>query len=618
MERRQKRRILIFLVFPFLIAIPFISDDFVIKLIGILLTVVYVALVIFLRDSHKKEPTYAPFVHEDIEHNQYQSNVFDIDQHESFEVVSKSSPIITDENFFRVHKKDKVLLKPPDLKERYDEIVNEEMPQGVGHNDQFSFVLEKLLSVIKESFEAHTAIFFWFNKRTEKLSIEKYASNSNNVSNQKFDIEDDTLSKIVTNGEPELLSDIPITAEADNIRYYSTLQGIRSFVGVPLFFDKNLVGVLAIDSKQEDQFGIETIYSLGRFVRIITILIGLFEQKYSEFIAQKRLSGLLNLISPGVRLEEEKDIISTVERAVNYLIPWDAFCLVYYSPIEKVFKTLRVINKTSLKYIGENLEVNLQGGTLVSKCIMTGIPVKIDDTADIEFKRFTPLEDVSFDGSFIAIPLIYQEKNFGVMCFESLKKNAYTKSDVDFLKSATGMLSFIIYSVSTHNVLRNYLALDVETKALNPKTFHNRLASDLLKSQLLKVSGAIALLKIDDFLEQETLFGGNPYSQVVLVIAEIISSELSPLNLFARMSERTFAVYFFNATSKDVYLWAEKLRVRIARQSIPIVAKQSTFTVSIGVASTTDKINSDEVLHNADLALQKALESGGNKVRNIN
>ena len=85
-----------------------------------------------------------------------------------------------------------------------------------------------------------------------------------------IDIEDDILSKIVQSGEPELLSEIPSTAETDVIRYYSTAQSIRSFVGVPLFYDKTLIAIIAVDSKDEDAFGIETIYALGRFVRVIT------------------------------------------------------------------------------------------------------------------------------------------------------------------------------------------------------------------------------------------------------------------------------------------------------------------------------------------------------------
>jgi len=61
-----------------------------------------------------------------------------------------------------------------------------------------------------------------------------------------------------------------------------------------------------------------------------------------------------------------------------------------------------------------------------------------------------------------------------------------------------------------------------------------------------------------------------------------------------------------------------KLRVKIARKPITIVAKQNTYTVSIGIASTLGKLDCDEVFHNAELALQKALEKGGNAVRNIN
>ncbi|MCZ7613729.1 MAG: GGDEF domain-containing protein [Ignavibacteriaceae bacterium] len=49
-----------------------------------------------------------------------------------------------------------------------------------------------------------------------------------------------------------------------------------------------------------------------------------------------------------------------------------------------------------------------------------------------------------------------------------------------------------------------------------------------------------------------------------------------------------------------------------------MVSKQTTFTVSIGIASTTNKDNVDEVLHNANLALNKALEKGGNAVLNVN
>ncbi len=625
MDSRQKKRILIFLLVPVLAAILFITDDLVIRLITIGLMVIYVGFIIFLRDSIKFEGPYVPAgknMEDDDEDDDLYSDpqaVPKTDADESFEIVSrnKSIEVITADNYAQSFKHPKTTLKPPDLKEKFEEIANESLPEEVGHDGQFSFVLEKMLTVIKEAYSAHTAIFFWYNRKKEKLTVEKFVSSSNDVARRKFDIEDDILSKIVQRGEPELLSDISPAAEADVIRYYNSPQGIRSFVGVPLFYDKQLIAIIAVDAKVGDAFGIETIYALGRFVRVITMIISIFEEKHSDSISQQRLKGLINLIGQDISFDSESDIISSFQGSIDLLIHWDAFAFVYYDPVQKKFLVKKITNKTSLKYVGESLEVELQS-TLVGKSIVTGMPVKIDDTSTGEFDRFSKTDSVSFDGSFLAMPIVYNNQNYGVLCFESLKKNAYTNSDVQFLKSAMNIISFVIHSYSAQALLKSYLAVDIETKSLNEDTFKERLSSDLFKASQLQVPGALALIRMDDFLEQVSLFDGNPFPKVLKTIADMITKEMTPLNLFGRMGEKTFGVYFFNANTKDVFLWAEKLRVKIARKPIAVVSKQTTYTVSIGVASANNKLDVDELVYNADLALQKALEKGGNTVRNIN
>ena len=125
-------------------------------------------------------------------------------------------------------------------------------------------------------------------------------------------------------------------------------------------------------------------------------------------------------------------------------------------------------------------------------------------------------------------------------------------------------------------------------------------------------------MRIDDFLEQESLFEDNPLPKVLKAVSETISDEITPLNLFGRLDDKVFGVFFFNSTTKDVFVWAEKLRVKIARKPIEIVSKQTTYTVSIGVAASNNKTDVEEIIYNADLALKKALEKGGNTVKNIN
>ncbi len=616
MDRRQKKRILIFLLVSILLIILLITDDLVVRIITLSLLVIYLAFIIFLRDTIRFNKSFPSFDEDELpeEPDEVHAHLDD-----SFEIVSKNKnlEVITAENYFPDTRLPKTTLKPPDLKERFEEIANETVPAGIGQDGQFTFVLEKMLTVIKEAYSAHTAIFFWYNKKKEKLTVEKFISNSTEIAQRKFDIEDDILSKIVQKGEPELLSDISPTAEADVVRYYSVPQGIRSFVGVPLFYDKNLIAIIAVDSKMDDTFGIETIYALGRFVRVITMLITIFEEKHSDTVSQQRLKGMLNLINPEKKLETDEDLISIIQNSVSYLIVWDAFAFVYFNPVDQKFRTMKILNNTSLKYIGHNLDIEL-AGTLTGKSIVTGMPVKIDDTSTGGYIRFSKIEDVSFDGSFLAMPLVYSGQNYGVLCFESLKKNAYTNSDIQFLKSAVNILSYICHSFSTQNLLKSFLAVDIETRSLNSETFKERLSSDLIKAEQLKIPGSLALIRIDDFIEQESLFDGNPFPKVLTTVSETIAKEMTPMNIFGRISEKVFAVYFFNSNTKEVFIWAEKLRVKIARKPIAVVSKQTTYTVSVGIASATNKLDADEVIYNADLALQKALERGGNTVRNIN
>ena len=185
--------------------------------------------------------------------------------------------------------------------------------------------LKKILSVVKDSFMAHTAAFFWYNKNRKRLTLERYVSSSSQITQQKFDLEDDILGKIVQKEEPELLTDISSNAEIDVIRYYSVPQGIKSFVGVPLFYGKSLTGILVLDSKVNDAFGIEQVYALGRIVRVISIIITLFEEKFSESQAELRLNTLLNMLSYDKKIESESDLHRTIENAVQGLMDWDSF-----------------------------------------------------------------------------------------------------------------------------------------------------------------------------------------------------------------------------------------------------------------------------------------------------
>ena len=621
---RNKKRILIFSIIPVLAAVPFFTDDLILRLISTAILVIYVGFIIFLRDSSRAEDSYEEsFQRETFSSDDKPSDNLDYetDRGEDFTIVSPNKNIevlradgVGPDSLTSTGNKS--FFKPPDLKSNFQKIAAEKLPKDISHDEHFAFALERILAVIKEAYLAHTALFFWYNKKKQRLTLEKYASVTSDITRQKFEIENDVLSNIVKKEEPELLTDIPSNAETDIIRYYNKPQGIKSFVGVPLFYGESLAGVLGLDSRVVDAFGIETIYSLGRFVRVISLIISLFDEKFAESQSEQRLKAILDLLTTDKKFENESELYSTIEASVKSLIEWDVFTFVYFNPSDQKFKTSKISNKTSLKYAGENLEIDLPS-SLVGKAIISGVPIKVDDTSLEKNNRFAKTEDVTFDGSFLAIPLTYDEQNYGVLCFESLKKNIYNNVDVDFMKKATKIFAYIVYSFSTQNILRSLLSIDVETKLLNYNNFMKELSAELFKSKGVKAPGALVLIKIDEFLEEESLFEGDPFPKVMKSVAQMIKEETTPQNLLGRLNRKVFGIYFFNSISKDVFLWAEKLRIKVARKPISVVSKQTTFTVSIGIASLHENTEVEELVNNAELALRKAIEKGGNSVKSI-
>lgn len=634
LTKRITKRILIFLLIPILAVIPFLVDDIIIRVISTIALIIYIAFIIFLRDSiyspiesyiKKKEKEIEPlFEDEEMEKTPSYETAYDdpektLDFGDSFKIVSENKKIEVQkmgDSFSNVNNR-KSYFKPPDLKENYYRIATENITSELPQEGQFSFILEKILSVIKDAYLAHSALFFFVNKASNRLTLERYASSSNDIIHRKFDIEDDILGQIIEKKEPELLSEINPTAENDIIRYYSVKQGIKSFVGVPLFYNNELTAVVVLDSKETDAFGLETVYSLGKFVRVISHLISIFAERFEEVRAENRLKSIFSFWTNDKRYDDEIELFASIEASVKQLIHWDAFALIYFNANEQKFKTVRIINNTTLKYVGENLEVDLKD-TLAGEAILKGLPIKIDDTGEREYKRYSKAEDVSFDGSFLAVPLQYDRQYYGLLCFESLKKNAYSLSDIKFMKNAIKIFSYLVYSYANNHMLKQLLSVDIETKLLNSSTFVERLQEDLLKAKELRIDGTIALIKIDDFVEQESLFEGNPFYKILITIKDIIVKELPPIHLIGRLEEKIFAVYFFNATNKDAFLWAEKLRAKIARHPIDLSLKQTTFTVSIGLASANHNESVEQILKNAELALSRVLEKGGNSVKSIN
>lgn len=644
LNSKIKKRFWTFLLFPVFSLLTLLTDDITIRIIASCIIIVLAGVVIFFRESLKDEDETdeimpEPLVEPVITRPTIKRNSeLKTDIGEGIVIVKKKGESSVDEEVSDLSKEsvqeetlseestkvsdkivvldDKKFFKPRDFKKRYEDIALQDMPRSISDDEQFGFVLEIILQIIKEIFGAHTALFYWYNKSKGRLTLEKHVSECSDINTQKIPVVEDIVGKIIINEEPDVYQNIPTKVESDNLPYYTKPQSIKSFVGVPLFFEKKITGLLAMDSTQSYAYGIEHIYSLGRFVRIISILIALFDEKSSETQAEKRLESLLGVINSDLKFRTEFELADLLEHSARNIVDWDAISIIYFYPNDKKFKAIKVVNKTTLNYLDEGSVIELES-TVIGKAIKNRTPIKIDDVAKAGNPRYNKAESIQFEGSFLAIPLSFEDETYGVVCFENMKKFYYSNTDVKILKHALKLYAFVVYSYSTQAMYKDLLTVDPDTQALNKAEFMIRVKQMMTFAKEKEINSALVLLNIDEFAEENTLFEGNIYPKVMKTIVELIKTEINHNFIFGRLSNRVFGLFLLNHTTNDAFTWAERIRLKVARKPLTFLPNQTMFTISLGVAGANNEKSLESVLDDAELALKKAIEKGGNITRAV-
>ncbi len=615
LKKKYKKRTVAFLLVPVLVSVIIASNQyFAIQIIAGILLTLYVGFIIFLRDSlqseefdkiqehleEKPEPT-------EPKTKETSDNKYSFGDDGGFEIVAQGDTMVSDDGTIF----DGVAITSETIEE-YNKIINDFNKQD---SNDFNFVLRLILRAIKDSLSVTSALFFIHNPEKEQITLHVAESNvpKKELIERKFSIENDVVSRIAKEKKPEILSNITSNVEADNIRYYSSPQGIKSFCGVPYDYDNQFTLILAVDSKGGNDFGPETTFILGRYIRVISMLISLFEENHSRKINDTRLNGLLSLIKIEKPFESIDEIATVFAIASENLINWDFFTFSAFVSKENAFKIIKAKTKNiPTKFVREGFEIDVNNSA-TGQAIKTGNHVYINDVNKKKLPRFSPNEKIQTDGSFLAIPLVLDGQNYGVVTFETLKKNFYQKEDIAFVKKAVKLFTYYIYNFINGAFVKTLVSLDPQTLVLNEKEFANRF-DEMLRIELsCNKIGALVLIKTDSADETQSLFESKTMPKVQKKIAGIIKSSLKENSFVGKIDKDVFAVYFFDISQNDVRIWAEKTRATIAQTEISDSASQKRYTVSIGIATTETKDKSS-ILKNAKLALEKSIKSGGNKI----
>jgi diguanylate cyclase (GGDEF)-like protein len=162
--------------------------------------------------------------------------------------------------------------------------------------------------------------------------------------------------------------------------------------------------------------------------------------------------------------------------------------------------------------------------------------------------------------------------------------------------------------------------MDASTGLLNPRTWNHEAEVELFRATRSSSPLAVAMVDIDHFRSVQETAGAEVALQLRRDVASMLAEQLREQDLIGIFGAREFAILFPSTSVADAKRMTERLRDRIAGESIAIESgTQAGFvfrlTVSIGVAAMNESRRAlAELVGAADNALGTARKTGWNKV----
>lgn len=486
---------------------------------------------------------------------------------------------------------------------------------------EFNFVMNKLLAAMKEVLFAHSVAFFWANREKQQMVLEARATMSQNfMLVKRYPFGDDVVSQVARTGKPQVLGRISPLAEAELIAHYVVKEGIKSLVVVPVYYLTETSsglqlpeGVLVADSKAEDAFGPETLSLMGQFTKVISALIKSYTNKYDLLLESELLASIRRLQDRVKSERSEEAVLGALADEAVKLVNWDVLTVTMYSEQQHGWAIQKLVNRTNTLYPPLGASVDF-AESLVGKAIRTNTVVHVGDMDGEPAIRFSRDELITMRGSFLCVPMSSLSRCYGAVTVESAGKYHFSPSETETLYRLVENAAELLEVLYMNDLVKEHIAVDQLTGSLNRRHFRKKLEEEVVRAEDFGAELSLVHFAIDGTPEHIERMGGEGFESLLHRVAGIIRSSIHSYDAMGRTDSTAVSVLLINMAASDAYLWAEKVCKQIASTVFSINGEGCAVTLSGGVCGLTDGMNADDLITRASQVLQKAIESGGNRV----
>lgn len=480
----------------------------------------------------------------------------------------------------------------------------EEMPILKEHPDkEFEFFINRILMAIRSVSNTRTAAYFFYNEHKNEIILNSFATESKTVINRKskFIAGNDIVSQIARSMKPEILTDINPAAEIDLLPYYNSNSGTNSFIGIPVIYDKNVIGVLTADSKHSDAYDAIMVNFLSHFAKLISGLIRSYSDKYDLAQDSKYLKAYNQLdstINSNENTTVYNELVSSLDELFNtrnvYSIVQDNSRTNYI--IKSVAKTENADFETDFVFNNDN--------SILSECIDSNEDIYLA-SPDSDLIRVNVGEDMS-SGFFFVIPLSTDINNYGAIAIEGKEGTNLDRNERSFIKSLVKKASNIIENNHLIEMIKTGFDKDPESGLLTEKSIEKEIEKEILRTSNFNYHSSLVSIGFDKYKSIDDQ-NERINESILTHINNSLDSTLDKLDIKGVLDNNLILI-LPGKNAQSTKLWAERIRNKIASESLYLADKRYNITVSVGICELDSKTSCRNTIQNVNDALEVSKE----------
>ena len=478
----------------------------------------------------------------------------------------------------------------------------------------FTLFLEKILTIVKKTFAAQSSALFLVNPHNNTVTLKSIVSDRATVSlNETFPPDSGIIGEVL-NGNSAYFKE-HIGNAAETLHYYREPDAAVTALAAPVFVDKEAIGILTVDSAEENAFTEDDIHLVETYGGVVAEVIVNYNNLF-EFENSARIFSSFYEVSRGLnsnlKFDEVLDLLISI---LEQIFKFDRITISQYESGGDQAEVIRV--RGQMDDFPEGFRFQLVEG-LNGWVIRKQKPLRVADMekGDLFMPRYSKEEKTNYElRSFLAAPISYHDFCFGAVSIENRKPNAYKERHERILVMLANNFGVALERSYVLEQLESLATTDGLTKLYNYRSFVQRLNEETERSLRYKMKFSLLMLDIDFFKKVNDTYGHLAGDQVLKNVAEIIKASTRGIDFCARYGGEEFAVILIEAALDDALISAERIRRNIQNMVVPFNNQQIGVTISIGAVEFSEEEHDQQTLiDHADKALYKAKEGGRNRI----